>query len=256
MMTDPQFFKEENNRNNAAEFKHCLPVNVNTSFVTLAPAIATVEQQRMKPLLGTPLFEEMADYYAHEGSSGRDPVRNELVSLIQMAVVRLAYWDSFDQLAVMMSDSGLSDKNGENRAYRYQADAMKDSLLRQGFAYLNQIAGYCTENIRELELFSKSEYYSDRENSTIHSMKEMERIVSLGGNFFLFARLREYIAETESMELPYRVGQSLTSLLTYWLPGAERSGTRASNSSKQSTMGALASAFLNSFAIFSCEPWT
>lgn len=214
MMTEPKFFKKENNQNNAAEFKRCLPVNVNTSFTTLAPAIATVEQQRLKPLLGVVLFDDVAAYYATNGVSGSDNVRNELVSLIQMAVVRLAYWDSFDQLAVMMSDSGLSDKNGENRAYRYQANAMKESLLRQGFAYLNQIVGYCSDNIGVLGAFAQSEYYTERQGSTIRSMKEMERVVSIGGDFFLFAKLREYIAETESMELPYRVGQSLTELLT------------------------------------------
>ena len=214
MMTEPKFFKKENNQDKAAEFKRCLPVNVNTSFATLAPAIATVEQQRLKPLLGDVLFDDVAEYYATNGVSGSDTVKNELVSLIQMAVVRLAYWDSFDQLAVMMSDSGLSDKNGENRAYRYQANAMKESLLRQGFAYLNQIVGYCSDNINVLGTFAQSEYYTERQNSTIRSMKEMERVVSIGGDFFLFAKLREYIAETESMELPYRIGQSLTELLT------------------------------------------
>lgn len=213
MMTEPKFFKKENN-SNAAEFKRCLPVNVNTSYTTLAPAIATAEQQRLKPMIGEALFDSMAAYYAENGISGDDTNKNELVSMIQMAVVRLAYWDSFDQLSVMMSDSGLSDKNGENRAYRYQANAVKDSLLRQGFAYLNQIVGFCTDHINEFNDFMQSDYYTERQNSTIRSMKEMERVVSLNGDFFLFARLRDYIAETESMELTYRIGPSMTKQLT------------------------------------------
>ena len=212
MMTEPKFFKKDNN-GKAEEFKRCLPVNVNTSYTTLAPAIATAEQQRLKPLLGENLFDGMAAYYDDNGTSGEDAAKNELVGLIQMAVVRLAYWDSFDQLAVMMSDSGLSDKNGENRAYRYQANAVKDSLQRQGYAYLNQIVGFCTEHVDVLTDFEQSEYYTESQGSIIRSLKEMERYVSLNGDFFLFTRLREYITETESMELPYRVGASMKALL-------------------------------------------
>lgn len=213
-MKDPLFFKKENNTDGAKEFKRCLPVNVNTSFTTLAPAIATVEQQRLKPLLGKLLFEDLSAYYAEHGTSGNDSVRNEVVGLVQMAVVRLAYWDSFDQLAVMIGDSGIIDQNGDKRAFRYQADRLKESLLRQGFAYLNQIVSYCCEHILTLNLFQQSEYYCDRQESTIRSMKEMESVVSINGDFFLFARLREYISETETMELPYRVGSTLATLLT------------------------------------------
>lgn len=214
MLTEPSFFKQENNADGAAEFKRCLPVNVNTSYKTLAPAIATVEQQRLKPVLGAPLFEEAAAYYATNGTDGNDSVKNELVALIQMAVVRLAYWDSFDQLAVMMSDRGISDTNAENRAYRYQADALKESLLRQGFNYLNQIVGFCMDHILALPLFRQSEEYSIMESSTIRTLKEMESVVPINGDYFLFSRLRGYIAEVEAMDLPYRVGASLATLLT------------------------------------------
>ena len=213
-MTDPKFFKKANNADGAAEFKRCLPVNVNTSFKTLAPAIATVEQQRLKPVLGASLFNEAADYYATNGINGSDAVKNELVDLIQMAVVRLAYWDSFDQLAVMMGDNGISDTNGDNRAYRYQADRLKESLLRQGFSYLNQIVGYCLDHILALPLFRQSEEYSVMESSTIRTLKEMESVVPLNGDYFLFSKLRGYISETEAMELPFRVGQTLASMLT------------------------------------------
>lgn len=212
MMIQPSFFKKDNNTN-AAEFKKCLPVNVNTSYVTLAPAIATVEQQRLKPILGNALFDEAATYYGANGTTGNDTLMNELVSLIQMAVVRLAYWDSFDQLAVMMSDSGLSDKNGDNRAYRYQANALKESLQRQGFNYLNSIISYCTEHIDHFTNFAHSEYYAERKQSTIRSMAEYEKVLSISNDFFLFARLRDYISETETMELPFRLGKSLSALL-------------------------------------------
>lgn len=213
MLTDPKFFKKENNNQNAAEFKRCLPVNVNTSFTTLAPAIATAEQNHVRPLLGDTLFDSLADYYAANGIEGESTVTNELVSYIQMAVVRLAYWESFDQLAVMMSDRGLQVTNGENRAYRYQEDRLKKSLQRQGFGYLNTAIGYIMEHIDTFGSFTESDYYSERQNSVIRSLKEMEGVTSVGNDFCLFAKLRQFISETEEMELPYRVGNSLADLL-------------------------------------------
>lgn len=208
----PKFFKESNNEN-AAEFKKCLPVNVNTSYKTLAPAIATAEDHWVKPMIGSALFDEMATYYAERTTANADATKDELVGMLQMAIVRLAYWDSFDQLQLIMSDNGIRDVNGEERAYRYQSDALRASLLRQGYAFLNQAIGFCMENIATLGNFTSSEYYSDRYCSTIHTMSEFDRITSIGGDFYVFSRLRDKIAETESMELPYRIGQTLADAL-------------------------------------------
>lgn len=213
MLTQPQFFKSANNTDGAAEFKRCLPVNVNTSYNTLAPAIATAEQHHVKPLLGDTLFEEMAAYYSEYGIAGSSTEKNELIALIQMAVVRLAYWDSFDELSVMMSDRGISVVDDERRAYRYQADALRQTLQRQGFNYLNQAIGYIVDNLTTFASFESSDYYTERNDSVIRSLKEYENILSLNGDFFLFRRLRQYIGETEKMELTFRVGSTLADAL-------------------------------------------
>lgn len=206
MITEPKFFKEENNER-ADEFKRFLPVNVNTSFRTLAPAIATAEQNWVRKIIGESLFDKMAQYYANNSESSAK--NDHLVELIQMAVVRLAYWDSFDQLAVTMADNGIRDTNGENRAYRYQADALKKSLFRQGYTYINNIAGFCMDNISEYPEFKDSRYYSVRSTSVIRSMEEFDNISSIGHDFCVFSKLRDFIDEAENMELPYRVGQQI-----------------------------------------------
>ena len=209
-MTEPQFFKPENNEN-AEEFIKCLPLGVQTSFTMMAPAIATAELLRVRPMIGDSLFERAATYYAsHEAE---DATLKQLVALLQMTVVRLACWDSFDEIAVMMTDAGISDNQGEKRVYRYQADALKNTLQRQGYEYLNKVLEFCTEKVSELPEFEQSQYYTTRQNSLIHSMADFEKHISIGGDFCVFAKLREWIERTEEMELEFRIGVGLKTAL-------------------------------------------
>ena len=208
-MTEPKFFKKSNNERGAEEFKKCLPLGVQTSFVTMAPAIVTAEQLRVKPLLGDRLFDAAAEYYGENGTSGESDVLNGLVQLLQMTVVRLACWDSFAQLAVMMTDSGISNNQGDKRAYRYETDALRETLRRQGYEYMNKVLEHCTANIAELPEFEDSQYYANRKDSMIRGMADFERFISIGSDFCVFARLREWIDETEAMELEFRIGPQL-----------------------------------------------
>lgn len=209
-MTEPRFFKQENNEE-AAEFIKCLPLGVQTSFTMMAPAIATAELLKVRPIIGDELFERAADYY--DDHETENETLTKLVELLQMTVVRLACWDSFDEIAVMMTDAGISDNQGEKRVYRYQADALKNTLQRQGYEYLNKVLEFCTSNIEELPEFEQSQYYTNRKNSLIHSMADFERYISIGGDFCVFAKLREWIDMAEGMELEFRIGASLKEAL-------------------------------------------
>lgn len=210
-MTEPRFFKAENNEE-AAEFIKCLPLGVQTSFTMMAPAIATAELLKVRPMIGDDLFERAADYY--DDHETENETLTKLVELLQMTVVRLACWDSFDEIAVMMTDAGISDNQGEKRVYRYQADALKSTLQRQGYEYLNKVLEFCTENVEELPEFEQSQYYTNRKNSLVHSMADFEKYISIGGDFCVFAKLREWIDMAEGMELEFRIGASLKKSLT------------------------------------------
>ena len=208
MINDPKFFKAEANLNGAAEFKKCIPVGVQTSFKTMAPAIATAEQLRLLPYIGQPLFDRAAQYYAsHETANA---VLDELVAHIQMTVVRMALWDSFDQLQAFMTDNGMADnQDGDHRLYRYQSDALRASLQRQGYEWLNKTLEFCTAHTDTLTEFQQSPYYTERQDSMIHSMADFERFVAIGHDFTVFAKLRDVIEATDTMELPYRLGDTL-----------------------------------------------
>lgn len=212
MILDVHFFKEENS-GNAAEFKRCLPVNVNTSYVSLAPSIAVAEQDFIVPVLGDALFATLAAYYAEHGVEGDNAKFNEVILMIQFATVHLAYWNSFDQLAVNFSDTGIKDVNGEHRAYRYQADALKESLHRQGMNRVKQLVSFIEANIGDFGEFSQSKFYAIDANSLIKTTSDFSRMVPIEDDFRRMTRLRPYITTAEQLELPYRIGGTLAALV-------------------------------------------
>ena len=212
MINDPKFFKAANNQDGAAEFKRCIPVGVQTSFKTMAPAIASAEQLRVLPYLGQPLFDRAATYYA--GHESADTDLDDLVAHIQMTVVRMALWDSFDELQAFMTDNGMADQQDpDHRLYRHQSDALRNSLQRQGFEWLNKTLEVCTVKVSKFTEFQQSPYYTERKDSMIHSMEDFERFVGIGHDFTVFAKLRDVIEATDTMELPYRLGDALLTVV-------------------------------------------
>lgn len=202
------FFSESRN-DHGREFKEALPVNVNVSFATLRPALATAERDYVLPLTGQPLFDALAAFYADGGGVAPEVqgLWREAVRMVQFALIRLAYYDSFDQLAVQFSDTGLSDANGENRVYRYQAEALRESLHRQGYERLNDLLRFVEANIAVFPQFRASRFYSVNADSLIANTDEMQALTNIGGDMRVFARLRDFISDAEGMELPFRIGE-------------------------------------------------
>lgn len=201
---------------NADDFKKCLPVNVNTTFETLAPAIAQAETDFIKPVLGEPLFDTLSDMYnrvAPYDDTPPGPKQCDVIEHLQFAIIRLAYWDSFDQLSVMMSDNGISDQNGESRVYRYQAENLRSNLYRQGYQRLKQAMAIIEENPQEFPDFEQSPYYALSAASLIKSTQDFDSLVPIDGDFRTFSRLRRFITTVEQMDLAFRLGQELSAAI-------------------------------------------
>ena len=207
------FFKAEENWL-AEEFKRFVPVNVTTSFITLEPALVLAEDKYIRAVLGARLMERLAAYFELDAEERTDGVLNRAIELVQSAELRLAYWDSFDQLAVTITDHGLEDTMGDNRVYRYQADGLRENLQRQGFEQLEQLVEYLEAESSSFPEWEESEACTHKMKSVLPDSKRFFAIVGLKRDFRLFLKLREYITNTERMELPFRLGEQLAKIVT------------------------------------------
>lgn len=215
------FFDREENYDgrgwDAIELRSVMPVNVNTSFDALRPALMMVEREWIKDVLGNGLMEVLAHHYAdygHEGADGtggRRDVLAELLKLVQMAEVRLALWDSYDQLKVEMNEAGaVPVVEGDRRLYRYEDDALRRSLKLQGFRCLDEVARYCDDHVDVLVEFKESDWYRQLSGSLVKGRLDFDRMVPISKCAVIWQRVRPYVEEAERVELGYRLGEGLS----------------------------------------------
>jgi len=200
----PKLFKPEYNTK-AEEFKKFLPVNVTCSFRSIAPAIALCERKYLIPLLGNTLFHRLAHYYA---ASEQKKKRNfeELLTLCQFALIRLAFWQEYDILSVSLSDKGAADNAGENRLYRYQAEAIKDNLKNEGFDQLDAILEFCEQNIATLPEFAQSPCHLASENTFIKNTHEFNSIYFINSSRLVFLKMKYFVTSVEELQLTHYLG--------------------------------------------------
>lgn len=201
----PYFFSPEKNYD-AEEFRQYLPFNVNVDFEVLASGIEDAEHKYIVPILGEQLTLQLRLYYEQDPHD--DELLDRLLQRVQSAVIRIAYYENFDLLAVNITESGVQDTSGENRAYRYQVDRAKDTLARQAFEHLEYF--YDAVASSGLRQWDADDPNNPRpQDSVFRDYQEFFHAISMQLDFRLFARLKSWIRNVEQTMLPYIVGSTL-----------------------------------------------
>jgi len=201
---EPKLFTKEKNTN-AEEFKKFIPVNVQLMYETVAPALALAEQNFIIPILGRELFEKLVSFY---NSGTPSPEYNTLLKLVQYAEFRLAYWNSFNELSVMITDGGVSANIGaENRLFRNERESLLDELKTNGFNQLDTVIEYLEENMDLFPEFEKSKYFSKLKNSFIPNTATFNEIYNTNNSRLVFLKMKYFIEDVEQVTVPHFIGR-------------------------------------------------
>ena len=112
---EPKLFKASLNTA-AEEFKQYLPVNVNLRYETVASYLVLAENNYIKPLLGTTLFNRLVTWYEANQSDTGTSVDKQLLDLVRFAEIRLALWKGFDSIqAISSSSKNTSSTTAQSR---------------------------------------------------------------------------------------------------------------------------------------------
>lgn len=130
------------------QFRDQVVVNVNSDFASFAPDVKLVEAERIKPLIGPALFNELsalslADLAALDGPMGE--LRDELLC----AAANLAAAEYLPLQQVQMTDSGvfLLTTGDKKTAFQWQISQLLAAFRRKGFNALERALTLLDEHV-------------------------------------------------------------------------------------------------------------
>lgn len=205
------------------DLQNYLPVNVNTTFDTLAPHLGLAEQNFIIPVLGKKLYDKLVaivpdddmDMPEEESGSGSASgsgtadasLMEELLTEVKFAELHLAYWKGYPILSIQFSDAGASSKAGEGqRLFRYQEQKAEQYFKEEGFNKIDTVLSFLYENIESFPDFMDSEFYSTAENTLIKSTKIFNDIYNINNSRLVFLKMQYFIKRVEDIELTSILG--------------------------------------------------
>lgn len=204
----PRLFNPEKNTK-AEELKKFLPVSVNFNIKNLLPTLAAAENKYIIPVIGTGLFNQIAEYYA--AATHDNTVKDKLLDLLQSAVANLAYADGYYAISMKLDDSGATTPQGrDHRPYRYQEDNLRQSLRQQGYEAIDMALEHCEKNIEQLDEYANSPWYKESRRHIIRSTAEFNSIFNINNSRLVFIRMSSWCATAEELNLHHRIGRELT----------------------------------------------
>jgi hypothetical protein len=200
------------------EVQGILPVSVATDREKLWPFIEKAERKYILPLLERELYDDLQKFCNDRtnwqsgsgGVSGEDTVMTtELIRLIRIAELNLAYCLGFDVLNVKISDAGFQ-RMGESTAfkglYKYQEENLRKYFESTGYDGLDDMLKYIEDYIEYFPEWEDSTNYTARKIAIIKDAETFDAICFIGKSRLTFLRLQRYINEIIDFEIKPLLG--------------------------------------------------
>jgi hypothetical protein len=201
------FFAEEDN-DFLEEVKEILPVSVSTDREKLWPFIEQAERKYILPLLESDLYDDINKFYSDHSNwtsgSGDDEIKTqELLRLIQIAELNLAYFIGFDLLNSKLSDAGFQRAESENfkGLYKYQEENLRKYFETTGYNGLDDMLKYIENNIEHFPEWEESSVASFRKTSIIKDAETFDTICFINKSRLTFLRLQRYMNEVIDFDI-------------------------------------------------------
>ena len=200
---------------NVTEIKNFLPIGVGNDFGRLKPHIENAEKKYIKTLLGTAMYEELAEFYDSEYPVEPTEVQQAtkvLLEKVQHSLIHLAYFSGFDFLNVQVSDTGFQRIESERTKglFHYQEDNLKKYFSDSGYNGLDDVLVFLEENIAFFTEFKAEENYTVLKQSFLPTVKVVENIpFNLHGSRLTFLALKPMVAYVEDSEIRKTLGETI-----------------------------------------------
>jgi hypothetical protein len=191
-----------------SEVKEILPVSVSTDREKLWPFLEQAERKYILPLMEEDLFNDISKFYSdHDNwTSGRgdDETKSEqLLKLIRIAELNLAYFIGFDLLNAKLSDAGFQRTESENfkGLYKYQEENLRKYFESSGYNGLDDMLKFIEDNIEHFPEWEESSVAAYRKTAIIKDAATFDSICFINKSRLTFLRLQRYMSEVIDFEI-------------------------------------------------------
>ena len=224
-------FKTNNNIHNE-EIKKFVSVSVGLTFGKLKPFILNAEFRFIVRLLGDKLYKKLTDcYYSlpdnydpktdlstydESDFSNHDYTRDQIIKdgknilplfdllqFCQGALINLSIHEGFDQLKVILSDTGIQAPDTATRLFKYEEDNLRKSYIDTGLNWIDRTIGFLIKNIDNEALvdFKESPCYADFKTAIVQTTEQFNEVFNIRGSRLVFLNMRTFMQETIDMDI-------------------------------------------------------
>lgn len=202
-----------------AEVKTFIPASAATSKERLWPFVDDAERKYILPLLGRELYDDLQTLKNNSDDwSGTDEDRtksDELLRLIKLSEINLAYYIGFDLLNARISDLGFQRAETESfkGLYKYQESNIRNYFKETGFNGLDDILQYLEDYIEYFPEWEDAAAYTLRKSAIIKDSKTFNTICSINGSRLIFLALQPYIQQVMDIDIKTCLGETIYAAL-------------------------------------------
>ena len=192
------------------QFRDYVGVNANFDLANLQPAIRLVERQRVRPLLGPALYNELAALSSADLQAALDDeasAQGGLLRLLQEAVASLALVEYLPLGQVQVSDLGIELRVNKT-AFQWQVNELRVAFRRTGYDALEEVLGYLDEHASDFPGWATSAAASEARRQLLATALDFTRYYDIGGSRLTYLALLPTLRRVER----FRIGGVLGAL--------------------------------------------
>jgi hypothetical protein len=204
-----------------AEIKKYISASAATSKEKLWSHIEAAERKFILPILGRATYDDLQLFFNNRkqwtSGSGDDVAKTtELLKLIQLAEINLAYFIGFDLINARISDQGFQRAETEKfkGLYKYQEENVREYFKNTGFNGLDDILQYLEDNMEYFPEWEDSDAYTLRKTSFIGDTKSFNKICDINNSRLIFLRLQPFIQQVLDIDIKVLLGNTIWTALT------------------------------------------
>lgn len=198
---------------NASEIRPYISVAASTGFDSLEAPLRNAFEIYIRKLLGNALTGKLIEYYASDTPTDK---QKRFISLAQAANAFLAFWSEYDEMQLLIDDSGShrQESDGQKTPFKYQEQALRSAWKTKGFNALDELLLFLEENAEDFPEFASSPNFTVSKAEIVRTTSEVNGYYWINNSRIIYLRLKPHLKIVTETIIAPRLGTIYDDMIT------------------------------------------